>query len=601
MELLQKKRSEIDEKYKWDLTLIYKNKLELDKDFSYVKNSLNKFKKYQKTLCSSAKNLYDFVSLDTKVSIKLEKLYIYSHLLSDSDLSDNANQELFGKIDNLFHDYIKATDFFKPLLLQEDYNKIKSFYKDYTKLNEYKFIFEKIFRYKKHTLNEQEEKIVSELSKSLSASSNIYEKLSDVDLKFGNIIDEEGHSIEFTDSNYSKYICSQNREVRKSAFELLYKGYSSIKNSLASTYSSRVELECALARIYKYKNALEMNLFEDNVKVSVYDNLINVVNDNLSSIHKYYSYRKNYLNLDTQHLYDTMVSLIDDSNKHYSFKEAKFLVINALSILGEDYVKTLNKAFDERWIDVYNNVAKRGGAYSSGSYATNPYILLNYEDELNDVSTLAHELGHSMHSYFSNKSNPYQYSNYTIFVAEVASTVNELLLSNYLLKNSQNKEEKIIILNKQLELYKATIFRQTMFAEFEKFTHEANLKGEILTNEFLENKWLELVTKYFGDAVYIDEEIKYEWSRIPHFYSNFYVYKYVTGLAAATYIVDGILNNKENALKKYRKFLTLGGSMYPLDELKVAGVDMMNSEVIKSSINYFDKTLDELIKLLGSR
>ncbi|MEG1647227.1 MAG: oligoendopeptidase F [Bacilli bacterium] len=596
----QKQRSEISSDYKWDLTKIYSTIKEWNNDYEFALNELPKLSEFQNHLMDNGFNLYDYLKKDTEISRLLEKIYFYANLSSDEDTSNTTNQELLGKALNLFDKYNKEISFFNPLLMEYDYSIIEKFYQENPLLKEYQFILEQLFRYKKHTLSSKEEKVVSQLSKTFNIPLKTFEKLSDTDMKFGNIIDENGKEVELTESNYSKYIRVKDRRVRKDAFKELYRVYGSYKNTFATTYSSIVEIEGSLAKLYNYKDALEMSLYADNIDVSVYNNLIETVNKGLPQIHKYYEFRKKQLNLDTQHLYDTSVDLIDSKIKEYPFLVGKDIVLNALKVLGDDYLQILNKAFNEKLIDVYNNISKRGGAYSSGCYDTCSYILLNYEDRIDDVSTLAHELGHTLHSYYSNSNNSYQYSNYKLFVAEVASTVNELLLNDYMLKNSSNKTEKLIILNKQLELYKSTIYRQTMFAEFEKFMHEASDSGEILTNEFISNAYYKLVQKYYGDSVDIDEEIKYEWARIPHFYYDFYAYKYATGLSAASYIVQNILNNDKEALENYKKFLKSGGSMYPLDELKIVGVDMNNPKVVESAINIFSKTLEEYKKLLDS-
>lgn len=600
MALKQKLRSEVDKNYQWDLSKIYVDINSFNNEYEEVKKEMNDVLKYKDSVMESAQNLFNFLELDTKISRKLDKLYTFAHLSNDEDTTNTKNQELVGRIINLYNDYSKMTTFFKPTLLKYDYAIIQKFYEVCPNLKEYEFILEQLFRYKEHTLNENEEKIVAEFSKSLSSPSEIFEKLTDADMKFGDIIDEDGNKVEFTDSNYSKYIRSKDRRVRIDAFNMLYNTYSSYKNTLAETYSSQLEVESALAKIYKFKSAREESLYGDNIDESVYDNLVNTVNENLKELYKYYELRKDILKLDEQHLYDTYVNLVESSDKDYTFEEAKELVINSLSILGEDYIEILNKAFDEKWIDVYNNKGKRGGAYSSGSYDTNPYILLNFEGKLDDVSTLAHELGHSVHSYYSRKNNPYQYANYTLFVAEVASTVNELLLNNYMLKNSTDKNEKIEILNKQLELFKSTIFRQTMFAEFERDMHQKIENKEILTNETISDNYYKIVEKYFGDSVYIDELIKYEWERIPHFYYNFYVYKYATGLSASCYITTQILNGNKEYIEKYKNFLKLGGRMYPLDELKTIDIDMTQKDVVESAINMFKNTLEEFKELIDS-
>lgn len=596
----QKTRSEIDKNYQWDLSTIYGSIDEWNKEYISTKDKLPSLTKYKGSLLKDANTLLEFLNLDTEINRKLDKLFSYAHLLNDEDTTNTKNQELFGKIVNLNNEYSKITTFVKPELLKSNYEQIKAFYKDLLELKEYEVLLEEIYRYKEHTLDEKEERIVAELNKSLSSPSEIFEKLTDADMKFPDIVDEKGNSVEFTESNYSIFIRSKDRRVRKDAFNILHNTYGKYKNTLSETYASLVEVEVALSKIYNFESAIKMSLFDDNIDVSVYDNLVKTVNENLKELYKYYDLRKKILNLDEQHLYDTYVSLVEDDNKNYTFSEAKDLVLKALSVLGDDYVEILNKAFDEKWIDVFNNVGKRSGAYSSGCYDTNPFILLNFEGKLDDVSTLSHELGHSVHSYLSREFNSYQNASYKIFVAEVASTVNELLLNNYMLKNTSDKNEKLSILNKQLELFKSTIFRQTMFAEFERDMHALVEQNGVLTNEVLCDAYYKLVKKYFGDSVYIDEAIKYEWSRIPHFYYNFYVYKYATGLSAAAFIASQILSGNKEYIEKYKNFLKLGGSMYPIDELKQIDIDMTKKEVVESAIEMFKNTLEEFEKLIDS-
>ena len=596
----QKTRSEIDKNYQWDLSTIYGSIDEWNKEYISTKDKLPSLTKYKGSLLKDANTLLEFLNLDTEINRKLDKLFSYAHLLNDEDTTNTKNQELFGKIVNLNNEYSKITTFVKPELLKSNYEQIKAFYKDLPELKEYEVLLEEIYRYKEHILDEREERIVAELNKSLSSPSEIFEKLTDADMKFPDIVDEKGNSVEFTESNYSIFIRSKDRRVRKDAFNILHNTYGKYKNTLSETYASLVEVEVALSKIYNFESAIKMSLFDDNIDVSVYDNLVKTVNENLKELYKYYDLRKKILNLDEQHLYDTYVSLVEDDNKNYTFSEAKDLVLKALSVLGDDYVEILNKAFDEKWIDVFNNVGKRSGAYSSGCYDTNPFILLNFEGKLDDVSTLSHELGHSVHSYLSREFNSYQNASYKIFVAEVASTVNELLLNNYMLKNTSDKNEKLSILNKQLELFKSTIFRQTMFAEFERDMHALVEQNGVLTNEVLCDAYYKLVKKYFGDSVYIDEAIKYEWSRIPHFYYNFYVYKYATGLSAAAFIASQILSGNKEYIEKYKNFLKLGGSMYPIDELKQIDIDMTKKEVVESAIEMFKNTLEEFEKLIDS-
>lgn len=596
----EKLRCEIEDKYKWDLTKIYKDEKEWQKDFDDVKEKILKVLEYKDSFLSNGKKLYEYLKYDEEVSRKLEKIYYYAHLNYDADTLDEKYKVMTNKVSDLFTKYNELSSFVVPEILKLDEEKLNTFYKEEEKLEDYRFSIENIYRFKNHTLDEEKEKMLSNLSKCLSNPEETYEALTDSDFEYDYITDEKGNKVKFNESNYSLFIKSKDRSVRKRAFEMLHNKYKKYIRTITSTYKGEVETNVVLAKIRNYDSAISASLYSDNVPVDIYNNLIKVVNDNMNVLYDYYDLKKEILSLDRLHMYDTYVEIINKIDKKYSFDEAKEIVIDALSVLGDKYVKNLKKAFDEKWIDIYHSKGKRSGAYSSGNFDVNPYVLLNFEGTLNDVSTLAHELGHSMHTYLSCKNNPYQYSSYEIFVAEVASTVNELLLANYMLKNSKNKDEKLAIINHILDLYKATLYRQTMFAEFEKETHKLREKGEVLTSELLSNTYYNLVKKYFGPNVLCDDLIKYEWARIPHFYYNFYVYKYATGISAASYIVDGILNNKEGALENYIKFLKSGGSMYPLDELKIAGVNLNSESVILSAIKTFEKYLKEFKDIYNS-
>lgn len=596
----EKLRCEIEDKYKWDLTKIYKDEKEWQKDFDDVKEKILKVLEYKDSFLSNGKKLYEYLKYDEEVSRKLEKIYYYAHLNYDADTLDEKYKVMTNKVSDLFTKYNELSSFVVPEILKLDEEKLNTFYKDEEKLEDYRFSIENIYRFKNHTLDEEKEKMLSNLSKCLSNPEETYEALTDSDFEYDYITDEKGNKVKFNESNYSLFIKSKDRSVRKKAFEMLHNKYKKYIRTITSTYKGEVENNVVLAKIRNYDSAISASLYSDNVPVDIYDNLIKVVNDNMNVLYDYYDLKKEILSLDHLHMYDTYVEIINKIDKKYSFDEAKEIVIDALSVLGDKYVKNLKKAFDEKWIDIYHSKGKRSGAYSSGNFDVNPYVLLNFEGTLNDVSTLAHELGHSMHTYLSCKNNPYQYSSYEIFVAEVASTVNELLLANYMLKNSKNKDEKLAIINHILDLYKATLYRQTMFAEFEKETHKLREKGEVLTSELLSNTYYNLVKKYFGPNVLCDDLIRYEWARIPHFYYNFYVYKYATGISAASYIVDGILNNKEGALENYINFLKTGGSMYPLDELKIAGVNLNSKSVILSAIKTFEKYLKEFKDIYNS-
>ena len=596
----EKLRCEIEDKYKWDLTKIYKDEKEWQKDFDDVKEKILKVLEYKDSFLSNGKKFYEYLKYDEEVSRKLEKIYYYAHLNYDANTLDEKYKVMTNKVSDLFTKYNELSSFVVPEILKLDEEKLNTFYKEEEKLEDYRFSIENIYRFKNHTLDEEKEKMLSNLSKCLSNPEETYEALTDSDFEYDYITDEKGNKVKFNESNYSLFIKSKDRSVRKKAFEMLHNKYKKYIRTITSTYKGEVENNVVLAKIRNYDSAISASLYSDNVPVDIYDNLIKVVNDNMNVLYDYYDLKKEILSLDCLHMYDTYVEIINKIDKKYSFDEAKEIVIDALSVLGDKYVKNLKKAFDEKWIDIYHSKGKRSGAYSSGNFDVNPYVLLNFEGTLNDVSTLAHELGHSMHTYLSCKNNPYQYSSYEIFVAEVASTVNELLLANYMLKNSKNKDEKLAIINHILDLYKATLYRQTMFAEFEKETHKLREKGEVLTSELLSNTYYNLVKKYFGPNVLCDDLIRYEWARIPHFYYNFYVYKYATGISAASYIVDGILNNKEGALENYINFLKTGGSMYPLDELKIAGVNLNSKSVILSAIKTFEKYLKEFKDIYNS-
>ncbi len=597
MEQRQKARSEIEEKYKWDLTPIYKDVDSWYEDYDLVSKEIKKVLDFKGNIVKSAKNLLDYIEFSMNLERKLYKLYYYAHLNFDSDTTNNEYQKMNGKIENLLSEYNKLDSFANPEMMKIDYNQIKEFYKEEPRLQEYEFLLEQLYRYKDHILNTEAESIISSFANINSTPEQVFEALTDSDLRFGKVKNDKGEDVELTESNYSSFIESTNRDVRKEAFEMLLKTYSNYKNTIANTFAGNVEVLTTMAKLKKYSSSLEASLFDDNISTGVYNNLIDTVSNNLNVLYKYFDLKKEVLGLDEFHLYDQYNSLVPDCSKNYTFEEAKDLVLKALTVLGKDYVANLNKAFDERWIDVYNNKGKRTGAYSSGFYDTNPYVLLNFNGKFGDVSTLAHELGHSMHTYYSCHNNPYQYSSYKIFVAEVASTVNELLLKYYILNHTDDVNEKKYIINEMMNNFKSTIYRQTMFAEFERDMHALKEKGEVLTSQLLSDKYYELNKKYFGPNVVVDDVIRYEWERIPHFYYDFYVYKYAIGLSCACYIADGILNNKPNALENYKKFLSSGGSDYPANELKIASIDVTKSEVVESAIKMFDNLIKQFKEL----
>lgn len=587
----------IDERYKWDLSKIYNSIDDFRVDYNYVLEKLDSFSKY-KDIKYDSSSLYELLELLMNVSRVLEKLEVYTSLLCDEDTGNNKNQELKEEVSNLCSKFSQTTYFIDTDILKMDYSDIEELYKKNSKLREFEIYLYNMFRYKCHTLSNDEEKLLANLSNAMGNNYDSYELLKDNDLVFPNFsVDMEDY--ELNNSNYSLYIESDNREIRKEAFNTLYDTYCQYKNIFASLLVSNIKEDVSMARIKKYNNTLEASMYSDDLSMSIYDNLVNTVNDKIDVIHKYYDLKKKVLGLDELHLYDVYANLIKGDSFTYEYDDAKEIVISALSVLGDEYISILKNGIEKRWVDVYPSKGKRTGGYSSGCYDTEPYILLNYQDKYDDMSTLAHELGHSMHSYYTRSNNSYQYGHYSIFVAEVASTVNELLLAKYILKNSNDKNEKLFILNRMMELFRATIYRQTMFAEFERNIYEMIEKDKAVTADVLSDEYYRLNEIYFGKNVVVDDKIRYEWERIPHFFYNFYVYKYATGLSAACYIVNSLLDGKITA-DDYISFLNCGKSKTPLESLKLAGVDLSDKSVISSAISMFNDTINEFNDLYFS-
>ena len=600
MIIKDKTRDEIDEKYKWDLSKIYISEDEWLRDYEYVKANGDKYLEFKGKL-NNADTIYEYLMFDEEFSKKADAVYMYAALKFDEDTSNSKYQELKGKIEKVLTDIGAKSSYVLPELLKLSKEDFDRFMNEKSELKMYEYEFRNVLRMKDHILSDKEEELLSSLGKSLNNSEDTASYLRNSDMKFGIIKDSDNNDVELSNINFSKYIMDNNREVRKSAFYTLYKEYENLQNTFASSYSGKVNTDNVLALRRGFKDARDAALFDSNIDNKVYDNLIDVLHKNLYIMDDYYALKKEVMGLDEIHIYDIYSSLVPESNKNYTFEEAKDIVLDALSILGDSYITDLSKAFDEKWIDVMPSHGKKGGAYSWGSYTTNPYLLLNFNGKFDDVSTLAHELGHSMHSYYSNKNNPYVYHGYKIFVAEVASQVNELILARYLINHTDDKNEKLSIIDSLMELFKGSIVRQTMFAEFEYLTHKKEQEGTVLTSEFLSNEYYKLYEKYSGHNMTSDKEIRYEWEKIPHFYYNFYVYQYATGLAAASYIAENIMNGDKGALNNYLKFLTLGGSMDPIDELKVAGVDMNNPKVIQSAMDTFKGLIEEFKNIYRSR
>ena len=591
-------RSEQKIENTWDLSKIYTSISDYEKDYDVVKKLLADISKYQTHILDSSKSLLELLELDQKVERIISKMANYAYRKYDEDLSNVDSQKLVGGFDKLYAEYNQNGSFIVPEILKSDYSLIKKYINEEEKLKEYELLLKRIFRNKPHVLSEKEENILSSMQLISGEPEKIAGIIRNSELQFESIKDENDQEVKLNNENCMIYLRSADRRVRKDAFLALYSSYSKYRETLAETLQGHVMVLANSSKLRGFSSSKEASLFSNRVSTKVYDNLIKVVHDRMNVVYDYFKLKKEVLKLDDFCLYDTYVNLESGIDKNYTYEEAKKIVLDVVKVFGEDYKKTIQSAFDNRWIDIYPNKAKRGGAYSSGSYDTIPYILLNFQGKYHDVSTLIHELGHSMHSYYSNKNNPYLYSGYKIFVAEVASTVNEMLLNYYMLEHADNNHEKKAILSEMMDLFKSTIYRQTMFSEFEDFIFSEFENGNVLTNELLNNKYYELNKLYFGDDIIINDEIKYEWERIPHFYYDFYVYQYATGLSAACYIVRRILNQEDNAVSDYLQFLSTGDSMDPIEELKVAGVDMEDEKVINGAIDMFQELINEYRSLM---
>lgn len=591
-------RSEQKIENTWDLSKIYASISDYEKDYDVVKKLMADISKYQTHILDSSKSLLELLDLDQKTERIIGKMANYAYRKYDEDLSNVDSQKLVGNFDKLYTEYSQNGSFIVPEILKGDYSLIEKYIKEEEGLKEYELLLKRIFRNKPHVLSEKEENIISSMQLIAGEPEKIAGIIRNSELQFQTIKDENGNEVKLTNENFMIYLKSRDRRVRKDAFEALYSSYNKYKETLAETLQGHVMVLSNSSKLRGFSSSKEASLFSNRVNTKVYDNLIKVVHDRMNVVYDYFKLKKEALKLDDFCLYDTYVNLEEGIDKKYTYEEAKKIVLDVVKVFGEDYQKTVQSAFDNRWIDIYPNKAKRGGAYSSGSYDTLPYILLNFQGEYNDVSTLIHEMGHSMHSYYSNQNNPYLYSSYKIFVAEVASTVNEMLLNYYMLEHASDNKEKRAILSDMMDLFKSTIYRQTMFSEFEDFIFNEFENGNVLTNELLSNKYYELNKLYFGDDVIINDDIKYEWERIPHLYYDFYVYQYATGLSAACYIVKRILNHEENAVSDYLKFLSTGDSMDPIEELKVAGVDMEDEKVINGAIDMFQEIINEYRSLM---
>ncbi|ATD54585.1 oligoendopeptidase F [Clostridium chauvoei] len=590
-----KKRDEIKEEYKWKVNKIFKTDEEWEKAFQELKDKAPNLKNYEGKL-DNAESILEYLKLYVDIGIKAETIYVYAHLRCDEDTSNSKYQGMMNRVDAYMAEFSTYTAYFVPeiLTLSEDF--IRDCMEKLPELKMYDFFFEDIFKEKPHILSKSEEELLASVSDCLSAPEAIHNMLTNADMKFGDILDEEGHKIELTEGNYSSFIKSKDRNVRKAAFETLYKEYKGFENTLATALTSSIKNFNFSAKVRKYKNALDASLSPNDIPQEVYKNAIKTINDNIASLHRYVSLKKKLLGLDEMHMYDLYVPVIEIKKDHIEFDKAVNIAVEGLNPLGDEYLKIFKNGIEDGWIDIYQNKGKRGGAYSWGGYSTMPYVLLNYNYELNDVSTLVHEMGHSIHSYYSRKEQPYIYAGYTLFCAEVASTTNEALLIHHLINKETDKNRKLYLINQELEQIRTTVFRQLMFAEFELYTHETLERGNSLTSDDYNKAWHDLNVKYFGEDMVVDEAIDAEWSRIPHFYSDFYVYQYATGYAAASAFAKSILDGEKDAVEKYIGFLKSGGSDYPINILKKAGVDMTTSKPLEATIERFNELLDMLDK-----
>ena len=594
----EKNRSEIDVKDTWDLSKIFKTDKEFEEAFGSIDELVNKVVSFKGKIMESSDSLYNFYKSYEKMDRLLTKLFMYASLNRDADTTNTKNQALKMRVLKKNEDISNATSFISSEMVSLDYDLVLSYIKEDRRLEEYAFDLEKTFRYKEHTLSESEEAIITLATNAMGTGSDAFNYIDNTDINLGEIKDSEGNLVKLTNSNYIKYMNSKDRSVRIDAFIHMYKYFEGLKNTVSACLKGNIKENFFLSRVKKYSSPLEASLYSDNIDISVYRNLIEVVHDNMNLMYDYMALRKKVLQLDELHMYDIYMDLVRIDNDDIPFEKGKEIVFNALKPLGDTYINDLKKAFDERWIDIYPNKGKKSGAYSWGSYDTYPYLLLNYNNTTDSVVTMAHELGHSMHSYYSDKNQNYFTSQYSIFLAEIASTVNEVLLNDYMYKNAKDNKEKAFYLTEMLDKIRTTIYRQTMFAEFEMIMHDKEDKGIPLTEEEFSNSYYNLNKLYYGDNVVSDDLIRYEWARIPHFYTSFYVYKYATGLSAALALATDILNEKEGARDKYLEFLSSGSSDYPLNILKKVGVDMTTKEPVEKALNVFKDKLEELKKLV---
>ncbi len=590
------KRSEISDEYKWSVKDLYSSDELWNNDYEKALKSTQEKSSFEGCVMDSADTLADALSESEKDDYITERLYVYAFMRYYEDTSDGTYQQMSGKAQMLAVKMSEKYSFLVPEIMAADDDKVARFL-DSDKIKPYRHLLCDMLAKKEHTCSQKEEKLLAMASQMADSPSDIFSKFNNADVKFGKVHDEHGDEKELTSAGFSVFMESRDRNVRKEAFYALYRQYKSYINTLAASYYGNVKQAVFFANARNYESTLQMYLSGSFIPESVYTNLIDTVNNNLDKMHDYVSLRKKTLGVDELHFYDIYAPLTSDYTVKVSYENAKETVLDALKILGDDYVSQVKKGYESGWVDVYENDGKRSGAFSWGAYGTHPYIFLNYTETLNDIFTLIHETGHAMHTYYSNETQPYTYVGYKIFVAEVASTCNEVILIDYLLKHSRSDEEKKYLYGHYLEQFKGTLFRQTMFAEFEMITHRMAQDGEVLNAESLCGTYKKLNEKYFGKDMVIDEEIAYEWARIPHFYTPFYVYQYATGFSAAVAIATKIINGDKEVLHGYREFLKGGSSMHPIELLSLCKIDMSKPDVIQDALNVFGSLIEDFKKI----
>ncbi len=590
------KRSEISDEYKWSVKDLYSSDELWNNDYEKALKSTQEKSSFEGCVMDSADTLADALSESEKDDYITERLYVYAFMRYYEDTSDGTYQQMSGKAQMLAVKMSEKYSFLVPEIMAADDDKVARFL-DSDKIKPYRHLLCDMLAKKEHTCSQKEEKLLAMASQMADSPSDIFSKFNNADVKFGKVHDEHGEEKELTSAGFSVFMESRDRNVRKEAFYALYRQYKSYINTLAASYYGNVKQALFFANARNYESTLQMYLSGSFIPESVYTNLIDTVNNNLDKMHDYVSLRKKTLGVDELHFYDIYAPLTSDYTVKVSYENAKETVLDALKILGDDYVSQVKKGYESGWVDVYENDGKRSGAFSWGAYGTHPYIFLNYTETLNDIFTLIHETGHAMHTYYSNETQPYTYAGYKIFVAEVASTCNEVILIDYLLKHSRSDEEKKYLYGHYLEQFKGTLFRQTMFAEFEMITHRMAQDGEVLNAESLCGTYKKLNEKYFGKDMVIDEEIAYEWARIPHFYTPFYVYQYATGFSAAVAIATKIINGDKEVLHGYREFLKGGSSMHPIELLSLCKIDMSKPDVIQDALNVFGSLIEDFKKI----